>query len=158
MEKTRGVNNVYQTSIDYWWYDTNGTMLRSAYVSALIALIFSAVIVMLHSRSLVISLFSLATISYVLFSTTAMLIAEGWTLGFLESVCFAILIGLSCDFVIHLGHAYVHASHSYTTTKPMTTGTDTAGKTSQNGNYTAALRDEDDIPNDMASSSDDEPV
>lgn len=26
----------------------------------------------------------------------------------LESVCFAILIGVSCDFVIHFGHAYSH--------------------------------------------------
>ena len=26
----------------------------------------------------------------------------------LESVCFAILIGISCDFVIHFGHAYNH--------------------------------------------------
>ena len=24
----------------------------------------------------------------------------------LESICFAILIGISCDFVIHFGHAY----------------------------------------------------
>ncbi len=29
-------------------------------------------------------------------------------IGFLESVCFAILIGISCDFVIHFGHAYSH--------------------------------------------------
>lgn len=27
-------------------------------------------------------------------------------LNSLESVCFAILIGVSCDFVIHFGHAY----------------------------------------------------
>ena len=26
----------------------------------------------------------------------------------LESVCFAILIGISCDFVIHFSHAYIH--------------------------------------------------
>lgn len=25
----------------------------------------------------------------------------------LESICFAILIGISCDFVIHFGHAYI---------------------------------------------------
>jgi hypothetical protein len=26
----------------------------------------------------------------------------------LESVCFAILVGMSCDFVLHFGHAYSH--------------------------------------------------
>merc|ERR1712151_957893 len=30
----------------------------------------------------------------------------GWTLGFLESICFAIVIGLSVDFVIHFSHSY----------------------------------------------------
>jgi|Transcript_26915 predicted RND superfamily exporter protein len=35
-----------------------------------------------------------------------MLVASGWTLGFLESICFAIAIGISCDFVIHFAHAY----------------------------------------------------
>jgi len=105
-----GANKMYQTSITYWWYDTNASMLSSAYASAGIALGFSAFIVLLHSRSMTLTFFSLCTIGYVLFSTTAMLIAIGWTLGFLESICFAILIGLSCDFVIHFGHAYVHAS------------------------------------------------
>ena len=37
-----------------------------------------------------------------------MLVAFGWTLGFLESICFAILIGISCDFVLHFGHAYAY--------------------------------------------------
>jgi len=27
---------------------------------------------------------------------------------FLEIICFAILVGISCDFVIHFGHAYIH--------------------------------------------------
>ena len=42
----------------------------------------------------------------VLTSVTATLVAFGWTLGFLESICFAILIGVSVDFVIHFCHAY----------------------------------------------------
>ena len=33
----------------------------------------------------------------------------GWTLGFLESICFSVLIGLSVDFVIHFAHAFSHA-------------------------------------------------
>jgi predicted RND superfamily exporter protein len=30
----------------------------------------------------------------------------GWELGFLESVCFAILVGVSADFVIHISNSY----------------------------------------------------
>merc|ERR1712076_51632 len=82
--------------------------LRSAYWSAAIALAFSGLVVLISSRSFVLTIFALITISYVLFSTTAMLVASGWTLGFLESICFAILIGISCDFVLHFCHAYAH--------------------------------------------------
>merc|ERR1712070_1169032 len=45
---------------------------------------------------------------YILASVTSFLTAFGWTLGFLESICFSILIGVSVDFVIHFTHAYVH--------------------------------------------------
>merc|ERR1712194_845925 len=47
-------------------------------------------------------------IFYILVSVTSFLTAFGWTLGFLESICFSILIGVSVDFVIHFTHAYVH--------------------------------------------------
>jgi len=102
------VNKMFSASFDFWWYDTNGSMLRSAFQSAGIALAFSGLVVLLSSRSFILTLFALITIAYVLASTTAMLVASGWTLGFLESICFAILIGISCDFVLHFCHAYAH--------------------------------------------------
>ena len=58
-----GVNKNFQTSIDYWWYDTNANMLFSAYASAGIALAFSAVVFLLHSQSLTLALYSLCTIT-----------------------------------------------------------------------------------------------
>merc|ERR1712176_1601132 len=48
------------------------------------------------------------TILFILTSVTSILAAIGWTLGFIEAVCFAILIGVSVDFVIHFAHAYTH--------------------------------------------------
>jgi len=80
---------------------------RTAYGSAAIAIAASAVVILLSSRSLVMTVFSVLSIGYVLASVTAMMVAAGWTLGFLESICFAILIGVSVDFVIHFSHAYV---------------------------------------------------
>lgn len=102
----RSVSGMFFTSEDYWWYDTNGRMLNTAIVGAAIALATSAAVIFLSSRSLVLTIFSSFTIGYVLLSVTALLVSLGWTLGFLEAICFAILIGLSCDFVIHFSHAY----------------------------------------------------
>lgn len=81
-------------------------MLKTAYSSAAIALGAASAVVLFSSRSFVLTIFSTMTIGYVLCSVTATLVSLGWTLGFLESICFAILIGISVDFVIHFGHAY----------------------------------------------------
>jgi len=106
----RGVKKAFFTSFDFWWYDTNGQMLSTAYSSAGIALLCAAVVILASSKSFMMTLFCTLTIGYVLTSVTACLVSLGWTLGFLESVCFAILIGVSVDFCIHLAHAYVTAS------------------------------------------------
>ena len=76
----------------------------------------AAAVILFSSRSFVLTLFATVTVGYVLTSVTALLVAAGWTLGFLESILFAILIGISCDFVIHFSHAYAslegHASRN----------------------------------------------
>jgi len=107
-EAPAGANGGYFTSFDFWFYDTNEQMLQTAYAGAAIALGCAAIVILFSSRSLILTLFCTMTIGYVLTSVTATLVGLGWTLGFLESICFAILIGVSVDFVIHLAHAYTH--------------------------------------------------
>ena len=101
-----GVSRAFFSSDDFWWYDTNGQMLWTAYSSAGIALAAATAVLLLSSRSFVLTIFATLTIVYILVSVTAMLVGIGWTLGFLESICFAILIGVSADFVIHFSHTY----------------------------------------------------
>ena len=43
--------------------------------------------------------------------------SAGWELGFLEWVCFAILVGISADFVIHFSHSYTRVQGTYDNTK-----------------------------------------
>mmetsp|Transcript_7523 Transcript_7523/g.15390 ORF Transcript_7523/g.15390 Transcript_7523/m.15390 type:complete len:1133 (-) Transcript_7523:134-3532(-) len=109
-----GADHAFFTSEDFWWYDTNGAMLDTAFQSAGIAMAAAAAVILFSSRSLILTIFATVTVGYVLTSVMAMLVAVGWTLGFLESILFAILIGISCDFVIHFAHAYTvlkgHAS------------------------------------------------
>ena len=101
-----GVNKGYFSSFDFWWYDTNGQMLVTAYSAAAIALGCAAAVILISSRSVSMTLFSTATIGFILTSVTSILVAMGWTLGFLEAICFSILIGVSVDFNIHFSHAY----------------------------------------------------
>jgi hypothetical protein len=103
-----GMNKPIYSSFDFWWYDTNGQMLSTAYGAAGIALGAAAAVILFSSRSFTLTFFAVLTIGYVLTAVTATLVGFGWTLGFLESICFAILIGVSVDFVIHFTHSYAH--------------------------------------------------
>jgi predicted RND superfamily exporter protein len=109
-----GVASFYFSSSDFWWYDTNGQMLSTAYGAAAIALGAAAAVILLSSRSFVLAFYAIVTIGYVLTSVTATLVGFGWTLGFMECICFAILIGVSVDFVIHFCNAYssMQAEHN----------------------------------------------
>jgi len=102
-----GVDKSFFGGLNFYWHDTNGSMMNTAYSGAGIALGASAGIILLSSKSITMTVFATVTILYILTSVTSMLSAIGWTLGFLESVCFSILIGVSVDFIIHFAHAYV---------------------------------------------------
>lgn len=105
-------DEMYHSSGTFWWYDTNGVMWKAAIYSAAIAIAFSALVVLFSSKSFVLSMVSSLSIIYVLGATIASLVGMGWSLGFVESICIAILVGISCDFVIHFSHAYSFMSGS----------------------------------------------
>ena len=69
----------------------------------------SSIICLLGTRDPVVSLYATVCIFSVLSCVGATVHGLGWTLGFLESICFSVPIGLSVDFVIHFAHAFSHA-------------------------------------------------
>ena len=101
-----GVNSAFGSSFDFWWYETNGKMFFTAYAGTGIALVAIFLILLFSSRSIKITLLAVLTITDVLTTVSMFLTLSGWTLGFLEAICFAILVGMSCDFVLHFSHAY----------------------------------------------------
>jgi hypothetical protein len=107
--------------------------LSSLYIS----IVFAALVVFISSRSFVCSFISALSIYFILVTAIATLVGlgekmqwtqcpqytfclhpfthsdffAGWELGFLEwVVCFAILVGISADFVIHLSNSYCQLS------------------------------------------------
>jgi protein dispatched 1 len=101
-----GANNAFLSSEDFWWYDTNTQMISSVYSAATTTLMGAAVALLCATRSFSLTLLGTLTIVYVLTTVTAICAAMGWTLGFLEAICFVILFGASCDFVIHFSYSY----------------------------------------------------
>jgi hypothetical protein len=76
-----GVNEMYHSSPDFWWYDTNGRMLKTAVTAGTIALGCAAIIILISCRSFVMTIFCIISIGYVLLASTACLIVLGWDLG-----------------------------------------------------------------------------
>lgn len=101
-----GVNKWFHTSGLWWWNDTYRSMMQTGISSLYIAISFAFVVTFVSSRSVVCSAVSSLSIFFILVASTATLVGLGWELGFLEWICFAILVGISADFVIHFSHSY----------------------------------------------------
>jgi len=101
-----GVSSGFPTCADFHWWDTNRSMLEGAYLSILTALVVVAIVVFLATLNLITTLYATVAVAGVLVLVIGTVTGLGWELGFLEGICFAILIGLSCDFVLHMAHAY----------------------------------------------------
>ena len=105
-----GLKNGFQTSEAWAWMDTVAQMRDGAYIAAGTTLAIAAVTTMISTQNVIITLYSLLCILTILVVTVAGVVSMGWNLGFLEGICLVILIGLSVDYVVHIGHAYAHAA------------------------------------------------
>lgn len=83
------------------------TALRSAcWRAGLLSLAIAFAVLVGSTRSLTVSLLATGAIATILFWTVGAVVASGWQLGIMESMDIAILIGISCDFVVHFSHSY----------------------------------------------------
>ena len=106
-----GMGGFFHTSGSFNFWDTNTSLRRAAYSAAVIAIGVAAVVLLVGTGNYIITLYATISIFGVLTCVGATIYGMGWKLGFLEAVCFAILIGLSVDFIIHFAHMYCHAPH-----------------------------------------------
>lgn len=105
-EAPEPVSGAFFASQDFWYFETTAQMYTTAVGSIMIALTAAAVVIFVSSKSVVVTILSVLSVAYVLASIITMTLVIGWHLGFLEGICFAIAIGISVDFVVHLSHAY----------------------------------------------------
>ena len=101
-----GIKNGFFISDDFHWWDTNRQMKNSAYQSALISVGVATGVLLISNANVFLTLYSVVSIFCILVTVAATAVVMGWELGFLEAICFAILVGLSCDFIVHIAHAY----------------------------------------------------
>lgn len=78
-----GVANAFFSSFDWWVWDINTAVYRTAIDSAAIAISVSALVILISSKSLSMTIFSAVSVAFVLVSVASVMSAAQWTLGFL---------------------------------------------------------------------------
>merc|ERR1712149_161501 len=91
------------------WMHTQTVFVSSALTGMATGTVLAFVVVLFATQQILVAFASMLTILGVLASVMGAMVALGWELGTIESLCLTILAGFSVDYVVHLAHAYVHA-------------------------------------------------
>merc|ERR1712038_68252 len=104
----RGVENMFYHNEGFIIYKTNESIGRTATASIITSLCFVFIVLLLSSRSIILAFFSAISVGFVMAAVICFLRLLNWSLGIYESICLAVVIGVGCDFVVHMSHAYCH--------------------------------------------------
>jgi hypothetical protein len=86
--------------------ETQAALQSACWRAGSLSLVIAFGVLMGSTRNLAVSLLATIAIGTILFWTVGTVVAMGWQLGIMESMDIAILIGISCDFVVHFSHSY----------------------------------------------------
>lgn len=93
-------------------YDLQREIASGTFYSIGISLGIALLVMFLATRNLLVTVYAVVNIGFVIFCTLALIVLLGWDLNILESVTVSLGIGLSIDFTIHYGVAYVISEHA----------------------------------------------
>jgi len=88
------------------WYDLQKCLLQGTPVSIAVSVVLALVVVILSTRTIVLSILSILTISGVMVTTIAALVMLDWRLNIVESTIIILTAGLSFDFTLLYAAAY----------------------------------------------------
>merc|ERR1712193_182134 len=107
-ESGKGAFHVAANSM-WVWMHTQTVFVSSALTGMITGTVLAFVVVLFATQQILVAFASVLTILGVLASVLGAMVALGWELGTIESICLTILAGFSVDYVVHLAHAFVHA-------------------------------------------------
>ena len=90
--------------------DLQDNMIDAAVTAASLSLILAFCVILGSTLDLLITVYAVVSVCRIVASVMGCIVLMGWELGLLESMCIAILIGVSVDFVVHIAHAWTSAN------------------------------------------------
>jgi len=104
-----GLESIGQTSFDMRWIHTELGLVTGMFQGVAISFGIAYIVLLLATGNLIISALALLAILGIVLTVLGTVYLLGWALGIGEAIAAVMVIGLSVDYVIHLGHMYVVA-------------------------------------------------
>ena len=105
----QGLRRGFQTSPAWVRVATEAELVRGAWMSTGLSLVFSFGVILGASRSLRLTVLATFSVGSVVASFVAFMVLSDWRLGIIEAVCTMVAVGLSIDYILHVAGAYVRA-------------------------------------------------
>ncbi|CAF2034049.1 unnamed protein product [Rotaria magnacalcarata] len=133
------VKHGWFVSPQFLFYDLMREVIRGTYTSLIFSMIFAFFVLLLTSGNIVITLYAMITITFIIADTVAIFVLCGWELNILETIIIIMSVGLSVDFTVHYGVAYIKADWQKYHPKPRATSYPLKSHHLTNGNPTEQL-------------------
>ncbi|ELT89133.1 hypothetical protein CAPTEDRAFT_194471 [Capitella teleta] len=95
---------------NFIFYALQDQLGSGTWISLGISLGLSMIIMLITTLNVLITIYAIFCIALSIFATIGVLILMGWELSIVESAILTLAVGLSIDFTIHYGVAYVQSS------------------------------------------------
>jgi hypothetical protein len=112
-----------QIASSHTWLDSQLRLVSSSLVGLMVAFPLALVVILLATKSLMVAMVSVVSIAYVVACVIGAMVALGWALGFMESICITVVVGLAVDYMVHYGIAF---AEEYDFSAPAETATQRA--------------------------------
>lgn len=86
---------------------TQHLLVQTAWASTILSVALAFCILLMATRSLPVAAVASACIGGVVLLFLGFMVAAGWRLNMIESVCMTLLVGCSVDYIVHVAAAYV---------------------------------------------------
>jgi len=102
------VSGAYVTDSAFVHTISMQTLINTAIFGILSSLVVATVVLVLSTMNVLLSLYAIISIILILMILVSYLYIMGSTFGMIESITFTIVVGLSVDYAVHLGIAYMN--------------------------------------------------
>ena len=100
------LNGGMQVSSSHVWMDCQLRLTTASTFGLIIAFPLAFVIVFWATKSILTTVAALLTIGSIVNVVLGMMVLAGWALGFMESICVTVIVGLAVDYVVHYSISY----------------------------------------------------